>query len=269
MKYYSEIKRSIPALGTFFEIKCLSEEQDFDKTQNLLTKSFSKVRLLESKLSFHDEESDLSEINQLAQNDEMMICRELALLLRASSYLNRISGNIFNIIKPHKPRISTDQYFRLKNNRIKILKKSELDLGGIAKGFIVDKIVKFLIQNGIDGGIVNGGGDIRVFGNYNAPIHIRDPFDFRKNIAIGNYSDHAIASSCITENSKNRGGKSEIYDSNSSDIIHATVIGKTCTICDALTKVGLIDPEISAKLLKKINYRGIMINKSGQTFMTE
>ena len=267
MKYYYEIKRSTAALGTFFEIKCLSEKQDFDKTHNLITAAFSQAKFLENKLSFHNKESDLSKINQLEINKEIIICDKLVILLRISNYLNKVTDNIFNVISPHQPLIANDQFFTLKKNRIKILQKLEIDLGGIAKGFIVDKTAKFLIRNGVYGGIVNGGGDIRIFGNYSTPIHIRDPFNFKNHLAIGSYSNQAIASSSITLNSKERGGKSSIYNNTSSDIVHTTVIGKSCTICDALTKISLINPDIATKLLKN-GYSGILIDKNGQVFKT-
>jgi thiamine biosynthesis lipoprotein ApbE len=39
-----------------------------------------------------------------------------------------------------------------------------VDLGGIAKGFAVDRAVKALKCAGLASGVVNAGGDLRVFG---------------------------------------------------------------------------------------------------------
>lgn len=41
---------------------------------------------------------------------------------------------------------------------------TKLDLGGIAKGYIVDKIVDILVENGIETGLIYAGGDIYTFG---------------------------------------------------------------------------------------------------------
>ncbi|MFC1539208.1 FAD:protein FMN transferase [Candidatus Latescibacterota bacterium] len=42
---------------------------------------------------------------------------------------------------------------------------SKLDLGGIAKGYIVDRITDILKDNGAVSGLINAGGDIYTFGN--------------------------------------------------------------------------------------------------------
>lgn len=75
-----------------------------------------------------------------------------------------------------------------------LLKKSDshlkLDLGGIAKGFITEKVTGYLIENGIEYGILSFGGNISAFGNRpdgkKWTIGIRDPYDI--NDIIGNLS---------------------------------------------------------------------------------
>ena len=47
-----------------------------------------------------------------------------------------------------------------------------LDLGGIAKGFAVDQAVEELQRRGCPEGVVNAGGDLRVFGAAPRTIHI-------------------------------------------------------------------------------------------------
>ncbi len=42
--------------------------------------------------------------------------------------------------------------------------RGEIDLGGIAKGWIVDRVVEMLLEAGASSAIVDGGGDIRVVG---------------------------------------------------------------------------------------------------------
>ncbi len=48
-----------------------------------------------------------------------------------------------------------------------------LDLGGIAKGFAVDRAIERLMSAGCIGGQVNAGGDMRVFGADNTPVWLR------------------------------------------------------------------------------------------------
>lgn len=49
-------------------------------------------------------------------------------------------------------------------NRIETARRVAIDLGGIAKGFAVDRAIDALRSAGCAAGIVNAGGDLRVFG---------------------------------------------------------------------------------------------------------
>ncbi|MEO0009938.1 MAG: FAD:protein FMN transferase [candidate division WOR-3 bacterium] len=51
----------------------------------------------------------------------------------------------------------------------------EVDLGGIAVGYALDRVVEVLKQNGVEVGLVDAGGDIVVFGNYQAAIGVQNP----------------------------------------------------------------------------------------------
>ena len=61
-------------------------------------------------------------------------------------------------------------------NRVRLKKKGmALDLGGIAKGTIVDAAVAILRKQGISSGIVEAGGDFYCFGNRDWNVGIRHP----------------------------------------------------------------------------------------------
>lgn len=54
----------------------------------------------------------------------------------------------------------------------------KLDLGGVAKGFAIDRLLSYLKQQGIHNALVDAGGDLKVIGNHgNRPwkIAIRNP----------------------------------------------------------------------------------------------
>ncbi len=62
------------------------------------------------------------------------------------------------------PTASSRDIFLRGNYEVFFRRELIVDLGGIAKGFAVDRAVEILKQNGIDCGIVNAGGDLRIFG---------------------------------------------------------------------------------------------------------
>src|SRR5262249_10212642 len=58
-----------------------------------------------------------------------------------------------------------------------VLPGLRIDLGGIAKGFSVDRALAAMRQFDISGGLINAGGDLAVFGEKPETVHIRDPRD--------------------------------------------------------------------------------------------
>ena len=79
-----------------------------------------------------------------------------------------------------------------------------LDLGGIAKGYIADKMKDYLNENGVTSGIINLGGNILVLGpkdDGNAyRIGIQKPFDEDGNsIASVSITDQTVVSSGVYE----------------------------------------------------------------------
>ncbi|MCX7732739.1 MAG: FAD:protein FMN transferase [candidate division WOR-3 bacterium] len=51
----------------------------------------------------------------------------------------------------------------------------ELDLGGIAVGYALDRVVELLKRKGVEVGLVDAGGDIAVFGDFRAAIGVQNP----------------------------------------------------------------------------------------------
>ncbi len=63
---------------------------------------------------------------------------------------------------------------RMSNNNAAV----KIDLGGIAKGFAIDRLLNYLKQRGIHNALINTGGDLKVIGRHNNRpwrIAIRDP----------------------------------------------------------------------------------------------
>lgn len=90
-------------------------------------------------------------------------------------------------VPPTPEEVQSAMGFNYKNieidgNRVRLkTDKEQLDLGGIAKGFIADKIKDYLNSNGITKGVINLGGNVlcldRKDGTTNYNIGIQKPFD--------------------------------------------------------------------------------------------
>lgn len=81
---------------------------------------------------------------------------------------------------------------------------ARIDLGGIAKGYIADKMKEFLNQNGVTSGIINLGGNVLTLGEKsdgsNYRIGIQKPFSSDgTSIAAVEISDASVVSSGVYE----------------------------------------------------------------------
>lgn len=128
-----------------------------------------------------------------------------------------------------------------------------LDLGGVAKGFAVDRAVEILRAAGARQACVNAGGDLRVHGPASEAVRLAVG-DVRE-AAVIEIIDGAVASS---------GGRpgeaiAAHFDGRTRTRIDpgrfASVTAHTCMVADALTKVVLADPEGAVPMLARYGAR--------------
>jgi FAD:protein FMN transferase len=130
----------------------------------------------------------------------------------------------------------------LPDNRVAFDAQLALDLGGIAKGFAVDRAVAVLRRHSIRAAVVKAGGDLRAIGPA-IPVHLRDPVDPSAVRFAGMLQNGAIATSSAAATLTRFGAgqvsalvrartRQPIVDCNA-----YSVIAGTCMVADALTKV--------------------------------
>jgi len=124
-----------------------------------------------------------------------------------------------------------------------------IDLGGIAKGFAVDRAVETLRRHRVRCGIVNAGGDLAVFGAEERTVEVRDPRDPRRSIARLTVREAALASSAgrFDPARSIRPQPPAVIDprdgGTARGVLGATVRAPTCMVADALTKVVMLAPD--------------------------
>ena len=93
----------------------------------------------------------------------------------------------------------------IEGNRVRLLDaKAQIDVGGIEKGYIADRMKEYLVQQGVSSGIINLGGNILTIGEKKDgaaySIGIQKPFDEQgESIAILKIKDASVVSSGIYE----------------------------------------------------------------------
>lgn len=126
----------------------------------------------------------------------------------------------------------------------------KIDLGGIAKGWIVEQTAEVLVNHGISNFICNAGGDLICKGfNEGAPwvIGITNPFDSQKNIVNLDVQNMCVATSGTYRRKWSFGNREmhHILDPFlghpvETDIASCSVIHQSLTEAEILAKVGLI-----------------------------
>jgi FAD:protein FMN transferase len=149
-----------------------------------------------------------------------------------------------------------------------------IDLGGIAKGFAVDRALDVLQQHAVPQGLVNAGGDLAMFGAEPEAICIRHPLDPHQYICHVQLAHGALASSgyCLDLCEPSGGARRAIIDPRTRKppgaIAGVSVRASSCLMADALTKVVMIQGEASAALLDHYHASALVVSMTGDIRVT-
>lgn len=169
-------------MGTFVEISLKNESQEKADL------AFNKIAELEQIFSSYISTSDISKINKNAGIKPVKVSPHVMEVVKKALYVANISDGAFDPtfgpftkiynFTPDEERIPTDieieKALRLINYKDVIIdeekqtvmlkrKSMMLNLGGIAKGYIVDEAIKVLKANQVTWAIVKAGGDMVYF----------------------------------------------------------------------------------------------------------
>ncbi|MDP6686252.1 MAG: FAD:protein FMN transferase [Candidatus Omnitrophota bacterium] len=175
-------------MDTFVEVSCYSVEKD--TARRAIKEAFDEVKRIEKLLSKYDPESVVSRVNTLAGTENVKISKEVFALIERAIYYSKISDGAFDItVSPvvdvwrkarEEKAIPDDKtlsqalrrvgYEKIAMDRgdlsIRFLDKdTKIDLGGIAKGYAVDRAREVLSSQGIENALINIGGNIFALGS--------------------------------------------------------------------------------------------------------
>jgi len=295
----SLVKETGTLMDTFCEISCYSSDKD--KTVSAIREAFKEMERIEKVFSKFDENSEVSKINKLASLDKLSVSKEVFGLTERAVYYSRISGGAFDITVaplmeiwgfarrhgsiPGKEAIEKALkgvgYKNIeldpKGGFVKFLNKdTEVDFGGIAKGYAVDRAKDLLVSRGIKDGLINLGGNIFALGS--APgkkswkIGIHDPRNKGKLLYSFELTNKAISTSGNYERFFEIDGKRYSHIINPvtgvpcQGIISVTVVADSAEEADALSTAIFVMGEDKglqfAKFIK--NVKVLMLKEEGR-----
>ena len=272
-------------MGTRIGVELWSDDEA--KANRAIDAVLEEMRHIDDSMSTYKPDSEVSEVNAKAADGPMPISQELFDLLTTANEYSVITDGAFDItyasvgylydfrkhIRPDEAQIgkalpAVDFRHVLLDPKKRTVQFSQqgvrIDLGGIAKGYSVDRGIDVLKSLGVTRAYVSAGGDSRIIGDrFGKPwmVGIRDP---RKGegavITRIPLTDAAMSTSGDYERFFEENGVRyhHIIDPHTghsaSKVQSATVIGPYATRTDGLSKTAFVlGPEKAMEIYNRID----------------
>lgn len=229
---------------------------DAKAAEDAIAAVMAEMRRIDATMSPYKESSELSLINREAVQHPVKISAEMYHLLKTSLYYSALTGGAFDItfasvgylydyrkhIQPSQEQIASHldaiDYRSLildaKHNTVRFMKPGmRIDLGGIAKGYAVDRGAEILLARGVKNAIVTAGGDSRIIGDRRGRpwmVGIKDPRNENKVAVLLPLSDTALSTS----------GDYERYFMDGDRRVHHIINPRTGTAATGIRSVSIL-----------------------------
>jgi FAD:protein FMN transferase len=240
-------------LGTIVDIAC--EGADSATMSAAIDDAFREVAFIHELMSFQSATSELSIFNSTPTGQWCDLSHASCEVFAAALELWESSGGAFDVCLAGggtSNRLELDTQL----SRIRRRDHFTVDLSGIAKGYAVDRAVAALQRAGVPQGIVNAGGDLRLFGDKVSPIAVRCPSAIGKTVSLGAMKNCAVATSAsyFTQSCVIKGQGQAVNAAQS-----WTISAPTCMMADGLTKVLAVTQNINHPIFKKYDAQGWLL----------
>lgn len=278
------------ACDTVVTIRAYAPQETVDNAMRL-------IRDYEQVLSRTVESSDIWKLNH-ADGNPVEVNPETADLLRLAVEISEYSDGAFDVtiapmsalwdfasetpsvpyasmLKEAAQRVDW-RNIRIEGTTVTLQNGAEIDLGGIAKGYIADRVAAYLKEQGVVHACINMGGNILVFGGKpdgtDWTIGIRDPNGTaEQSEEVLSLSDGAVVTSGNYERFFLRDGVRyhHILDPKTgmpvqNGVASVTILSNDSTLADALsTACFVLGPDASKALLERCGARAIFLCTDG------
>lgn len=222
-RHVSVARRTVPVMGTIAELTVVHRDEAV--AQSALEAALAELRWVETTMTRFSPTSDIGRANLGAAHEGVVVNAETAKLVeRALRWSSAAAGRfdpalgaaseLWDVTNRHEPP-PADQVARYANRSFwrhvdlsvgsgkGVLRYTDadvhVDLGGIGKGYSIDRAVQALRDRGIEHAIVNLGGDLYALGE--SPeggawrVGIKSPDDERQVARTFEVSNRAVATS--------------------------------------------------------------------------
>jgi thiamine biosynthesis lipoprotein len=285
-------------MGTIARIMVTAE--DSQQANQAISAAFEKIFHIEKLMSDYDPNSQLSQVNQNGFEKPVQVDAALFEVLAAAKGYSCLSDGAFDVtigpvvqlwrtakednitpdaraLKKAKEAVGYENLILdTENKTVQFAKEGMfLDLGGIAKGYAIDQAIDILRDSGVNGAMVDIGGDLRCFGTpANGKKHwligLQDPAAEDEKILLTlNMDDMAIATSgdyrrfVMIDDKKHSHIVNPATADSANDLSSVTLIAPTAMAADALaTAVTVLGNEKGLDLINKTEAAEVILIQS-------
>jgi len=224
------VQRHHLAMGTLVTLSVYAEAAE---AEALLDLAVAEIDRVDSLLSAHRDDSEVSRLNRLAGQGPVAAGPEVLQVLARAAELGRRTGDAVDVTlgaltalwgfpaaSQAPPAAAVDSARQHSGRRLLDLRAGDvryrdpalrLDLGAAAKGYCVDRAAAVLVKAGAAAGVVEAGGDIRFWGRKprRAPwrFGVQHPRAAERLIVVGDVGPAALATSGDYEQYFESGGR--------------------------------------------------------------
>ncbi len=290
-----------PLMGT--EVSVYLWSDDPEAGRRALEEVFDEASRIDRLMSTYKDASEISKINREAANQAMVASPEMFTLLGRAMEISELTDGAFDITydsvgqhydfrerqRPDDDTVATE----VANIDYRLVHLDEetmtvgfgrpgvrINLGGIAKGYVVERGVEILRGRGIEHAAVTAGGDTRLLGDRRGRpfmVGIRDPRRDGEVAIRVPLEDEAISTSGDYERFFDEDGVryhhiiSPATGEPAAGVHSATVFGPDAVITDALsTSVFVLGVERGLSLIGTLpDYESIVIDAAGKVYYSD
>jgi thiamine biosynthesis lipoprotein len=222
---------------------------------------FAAIAAVEERMSRFRPDGDLGRLNGAEPGSWTAVHPSLAELLAAANLLFHRSQGVFDVRcgvplaeperaeRPERAKVFAEPPVEIDGCRVRRTSSALLDLGGIAKGYAVDRATEAVRREAgerLQATIVNAGGDLRVWAREEQAVGLRIEGEDGAVLYPLEVREAAVATSAVLPAARrDRAPESAVHvrmsdGSRFEEAVTVTAIADRCVLADALTKIVMM-----------------------------
>lgn len=305
MNEFIEVEAFI--FGTKVYQKICTDNFNKEQVHTIFNKANEIMLDFENRLSFYKNDSEIGKINEKSGKSYVKVSEDTFEIIEKAKYYSEKTHGLFDItiaplvkewgINTYNPKIIQEdkvlEILKLVNYKDILLKtetrevmlskeNQKIDLGGIAKGYIADKIIDFYKSKKVKSAIINIGGNIKVLGSKDNSepwgVGIYKPKKHSQDIiAKIKIQDESVVTSGDYERAFKYEGKLYNHILNpltgypaNTDLKSITIVSKDSIKGDALaTPLFIMGKYKAYEFMKKYNISGILVTNEDEIIISK